>query len=1201
MNILKRMLSSLCAAALVLAAQTGVAFASPSADTLPNLLAADMDTEFNGPVSPLSIASATSGAAQQFVSVGGTSALELRDSALGAANPSYFYHRFSTGALIDAINAVYKQPVGSPARQFSLSFDLKRSAASDQPVAKDIFAQIMFGNYDNKLVPRFPIPPQLTLTTTTAYKNTSGALSRVTDADIAQYRFTIMPNGGQRLVTTVELGWQVRVNTTGTDEAVVVDNPSVVELPDPVIDNEPPTAPTGLTKGQVSETSASIGWAPSTDNFGVTGYDVYRDGYLVTSTTGGTTLAVVGNLVPATTYQFTVRAKDASGNVSAPSAPLAMTTSPHVPTAPAPFPGDQQSRSQWLWDKTKTMLEEEGAINTASYVAQLGDQENVTTNLGKLDRLYQLYDAEQYKTLSKMYGYLMVGDQYSPTMLTHVRSYFAQYAYGPLAQTENLRMSNYVTGYLVGRYLPDVSDINGNSGDRLKSINKAAILAMIDAGVHRGWAEYESSEYTFMTYFGLNALYQWADDPELVQKAKMAMDVMWFEWANDWIDGYRVSSESRAKGDSTLADDPTWRGANHSILAWTYFGADRAQQGVGESDNLAPSAYRPDLEYVGLVAWAGTKYAPPPLAVQLGQKTDKSYTSYKTNLQNSSGRAMDIYRTTYVRPTWGLGTEVQYRRVDNWLEDMPMVLRWQSNAPQSVFRVSVDVGNASIGTYDDPAQHRVMQDGPAAVGVFKSSGDQTENYLNAMFPDTGSIVERRDVGGWSIVDTGTSYFAFRMAQPATWYHQTPSDPANKVKTTAQNHPTASLSYSYEILRSQADRNGWVLDTADKSEYASLDAFATAVATRTSLDTSHIGDDNPRLVYHGVHGDTLDITYDNPAQAPGATHLINGTPVNYDSFKLFDTPWLQQDKLGATFTASVNGESVVYDFDKWTVTPVVHDQVPPTTTLTFSPGRPDGNDGWYKTAPSFTLEVSDDVAVAGTHYRIDGGDWALYPGSPVAVDLPGSHQIEFRSTDTAGNVEETKSATVKVDTVAPAATFSGTIGEVYFGAVPAAPACTATDLISGPAGCIVTGYSTGVGLHTLTATATDAAGNVGTSQQTYTVLPWTVRGFYRPAEMDGVVNTVKGGSTVPMKFQVYSGTTELTDPAVVTMSVQQVTCAADARTAEIETLGTGDTTLQYADGQFQYNWKTPATMPGACYAVTATAQDGSGTTALFKLR
>jgi hypothetical protein len=32
---------------------------------------------------------------------------------------------------------------------------------------------------------------------------------------------------------------------------------------------------------------------------------------------------------------------------------------------------------------------------------------------------------------------------------------------------------------------------------------------------------------------------------------------------------------------------------------------------------------------------------------------------------------------------------------------------------------------------------------------------------------------------------------------------------------------------------------------------------------------------------------------------------------------------------------------------------------------------------------------------------------------------------------------------------------------------------------------------------------------------------TLSGFYQPVEMDGVVNTIKGGSTVPMKFEVYS--------------------------------------------------------------------------------
>ncbi|MEV1170670.1 fibronectin type III domain-containing protein, partial [Nonomuraea sp. NPDC049784] len=874
---------------------------------------ADMDTGFDGATSPLAVANTASGGSQQIVGVNGNNALELRDASQGTNLSSYFYKRLATGALKDRINAVYGQPIGSPAVQFVLRYDLRRAAASDKPVAKDIYAQIQFGNWDNNLVPRFPVPYP-SITTTSAYKDTSGALTGVDETDLPEYRFTIVPNGGQRLVTTVELGFSVRVDTGGTDEAIVVDDLAVYELPGGISDSTPPTAPTALKAGPVSATSVSFSWTAATDNVGVTGYDVYRDGYSVASVGGGTTQAVVAGLMPATGYQFTVRAKDASGNLGAPSTPLSLSTGPYVPESPAPFPGTPQTRLTWLWEKTKAMKEESGPVNVAAYAAQLADHENVAANLAKLDAQYQVYDAEQYKTLSKMYAYLMVGDQFSPAMLAHARSYFAQYGYQKLSQTENLRMSNYVIGYLVGQYFPDLVDKNGNSGKQLQSINKANVLEMVQAGEKQGWAEYQSPEYTFMTYFGLNAIYQWAGDRGFAQKVKKAMNIMWFEWANDWIDGYMISSASRAKGDSNLTNDPTWRPADHSVLAWTYFGSHRGQLGVGESDNFSPAAYRPYLEYSGLAAWPGTKYAPPKLAVRIGQKRDKSYTSHKTTLQNSSGHPMSIYRTTYVRPTWGLGTEIQYRRVDNWIEDMPVVLRWHSDAANPLFHVSVDQGNAPIGTYSQPANQRVMQDGPTAVAVYRSSGDQTSNFINAMFPTSGSILERRDVDGWTIARTGPMYFAYKLAKPATWYHQTPNDPANKVKTTAQTHPTASLSYSYDILRSQADRNGWVLETADASRYADLDAFARAITGTTRLDVSHLEDANPRLVYRSLTGDTLDITFDDAAQAPAGALLVNGTPIDYDSFKLFDTPWLQQDKRGSTFTASLDGETVRYDFD-----------------------------------------------------------------------------------------------------------------------------------------------------------------------------------------------------------------------------------------------------------------------------------------------
>ena len=99
-------------------------------------------------------------------------------------------------------------------------------------------------------------------------------------------------------------------------------------------DTELPTAPTGLTASNTTMTSTDLSWTASTDNVGVTGYDVY-EGVAVIGSTATTSFNVTG-LAPATNYSFTVVAKDAAGNESAASAPLGVTTlnDTESPTAP---------------------------------------------------------------------------------------------------------------------------------------------------------------------------------------------------------------------------------------------------------------------------------------------------------------------------------------------------------------------------------------------------------------------------------------------------------------------------------------------------------------------------------------------------------------------------------------------------------------------------------------------------------------------------------------------------------------------------------------------------------------------------------------------------------------------------------------------------------------------------------------------------
>ncbi|WP_125776001.1 glycoside hydrolase family 48 protein [Antribacter gilvus] len=94
-------------------------------------------------------------------------------------------------------------------------------------------------------------------------------------------------------------------------------------------DTQAPTVPAGLRVTGVTETSASLAWTASTDNVGVTGYEVRRGGTLV-ATVPGTSYTNTG-LTAATAYQYTVSARDQAGNVSAASAPVTATTSPSVP------------------------------------------------------------------------------------------------------------------------------------------------------------------------------------------------------------------------------------------------------------------------------------------------------------------------------------------------------------------------------------------------------------------------------------------------------------------------------------------------------------------------------------------------------------------------------------------------------------------------------------------------------------------------------------------------------------------------------------------------------------------------------------------------------------------------------------------------------------------------------------------------------
>ncbi|MFB7511180.1 discoidin domain-containing protein, partial [Streptomyces broussonetiae] len=80
-------------------------------------------------------------------------------------------------------------------------------------------------------------------------------------------------------------------------------------------DTTPPTAPGTLSYTQPQAGRIALSWGASTDNVGVTAYDVYRNGALA-GTVGGTTLTWTDNQPGTATVSYYVKARDAAGNVS---------------------------------------------------------------------------------------------------------------------------------------------------------------------------------------------------------------------------------------------------------------------------------------------------------------------------------------------------------------------------------------------------------------------------------------------------------------------------------------------------------------------------------------------------------------------------------------------------------------------------------------------------------------------------------------------------------------------------------------------------------------------------------------------------------------------------------------------------------------------------------------------------------------------
>jgi hypothetical protein len=383
--------------------------------------------------------------------------------------------------------------------------------------------------------------------------------------------------------------------------------------------------------------------------------------------------------------------------------------------------------------------------------------------------------------------------------------------------------------------------------------------------------------------------------------------------------------------------------------------------------------------------------------------------------------------------------------------------------------------------------------------------------------------------------------------------------------------------TYTITASQVDLGGNVSQNSAAAIFT-VDTGVAPPVISTPADGSLINDSTPLVTGTAEPGATVTVYVDGVAIGTAVADVTTGA-------------W--QLPVAGPIPDGTHAISAVATDLAGNVSTETVNQVTIDTTAPLAPAITGPADGAVTTdhtptitgtaEPGATVTVVVDGVTIGTVVAGPGGNWSLPVSTPLADGL---HVVEATATDPAGNTSLVATSSFTVDSTAPAApVITGPAdGSVTGDSTPtvtgtAEPGATVTVVLAGTTYPTTADPSTGAwsvqvttpltdGPYTVTATATDAAGNTSPAASNAFTVDTTVAA--------PVITAPTSGTVTNDNTPTITGTAEPGATVTVTTSTGQVlgTVTAD---------GTGAWTL------------TPAALPDATYTITATQSDPAGNT------
>jgi hypothetical protein len=465
--------------------------------------------------------------------------------------------------------------------------------------------------------------------------------------------------------------------------------------------------------------------------------------------------------------------------------------------------------------------------------------------------------------------------------------------------TENHWAMYYASLYLITQMYPDDEGdkwFNGRSSRENHQEARDYLISWMELTTRKGQGEFDSPDYYGVYIIPMAQLYAWSKDKTMKKRAAMMLDYLIADFAAENLNGLYVGGHSRTYPVQVLNQ---WK-TSATGISWLLFG-NTPYQPRSQAFVLALSGYRP-----------------PEILYHIANDRSEPYVHKELKrtrhrLRFSDERNAPVYKYTFMRKEYAMGClqggllqPIQQHTWDiTWAIDDPSqgyntiftVHPYSSGHELAMYfpeeiKLMTQAVVKSKGTYDSPDKwtsaspfEQVVQHRNALIVLYNIPKETRFPHISGFFPKSLKR-SRLDDSGWIFCDAGKTFIAYFPLNEYEW----------------QEEENNWRLFSAEL------KNGAVVQADVESNYNSFKEFQRAIL-KLALSTKM--DSLPSVDFTSLDGTRMQFTYDRVAK-------INGSPVNYNTWKLFDGPFLYAERNSQRLQINYKSMHRLLDFKNITV-------------------------------------------------------------------------------------------------------------------------------------------------------------------------------------------------------------------------------------------------------------------------------------------